>query len=249
MGRSKLTIIAVASFVLSALVLSQPVKADDSGLIVSAAAEKKFNKKTSTALEAELRTRNDFRTVDRIGVSLSWQYKINSWLKADAGYQLLIDNNPEKLTDKIDGTYNHWRPSYWATRHRAFASLTATYKIRRVSLSLRERYRMTYRPMHTTCRYDFDDEAWETTDVKKKTKHVLRSRFKVDWNIPASKFSPWASFELFNSMSLDKWRLQTGIDYSLTKKHSFELYYRYQNVRDDEETNTHYLGLGYKFKF
>lgn len=249
MGRSKLTTIVTALLLLANILAPQVVQAEDTGLLLSGTVEKKLNKKASMSLEGELRTRNDFRTIDRLGFSLSGQYKITSWLKADAGYQLLIDNNPEKLTIQDNGAYNHWRPGYWTTRHRVFTSLTATYKIQRVSLSLRERYRLTYRPMHTTDRYDFDDEAWETTDVKKKTKHVLRSRFKVEWNIPQSKFSPWASFELFNSMSLDKWRLQAGTDFSLSKKHSFELFYRYQNVRDDEETNTHYLGLGYKFKF
>lgn len=248
MGRSKLTI-AIVVLLLLATAIPQVARADDTGLLLSGTVEKKFNKKWSVAFEGEFRSRNDFRTVDRLGFSLSGQYKINSWLKADAGYQLLIDNNPEKLSIKKNGAYNHWRPSYWATRHRVFASLTATYKIQRVSLSLRERYRMTYRPMHTTSRYDFDEEAWEATDVKNKTKHVLRSRFKVEWDIPSSKFSPWASYELFNSLSLDKWRLQAGISYALSKKHSFELFYRYQNVRDDEETNTHYLGLGYKYKF
>ena len=44
------------------------VRADDTGLIVSAAVEKKFNKKTSAEVEAEFRTRNDFRTVDRFAL-------------------------------------------------------------------------------------------------------------------------------------------------------------------------------------
>ena len=125
MGRSKLTI-AIAVLLLSATVIPRVARADDTGLLLSAEVEKKINKKLSISFEGEFRSRNDFRTVDRLGFSLSGQYKINSWLKADAGYQLLIDNNPEKLTIKEEGAYNHWRPSYWATRHRAFASLTAT---------------------------------------------------------------------------------------------------------------------------
>ena len=252
MGRSKLTSCVSALLVLVSITLPQVALADDTGLILSATAEKKINKKANVSLEAEFRTRNDFRTADRLGISLEGQYKFNYWLKGDIGYQLLIDNNVEKLTSNPEGTYNNWRPSYWATRHRAYASLTASFKLQRVTFSLRERYRLTYRPKHTTTRYDFDNEWWEDTDVKSKFKHVLRSRAKVDWKIPASKFTPWASFELFNSLSLDKWRLQAGVDYNLRKKHSFELFYRYQNMcgdGDDNETNSHYIGVGYKFKF
>ena len=252
MGRSELTSGIIALLLLVCAIVPQTAWADDTGLIVSAAAEKKFNKKATMSLEAEFRTRNDFRTADRLGISLDGQYKFNSWLKGDIGYQLLIDNNVEKLTSNPEGTYNNWRPSYWATRHRVYASLIASYKVQRVTFSLRERYRLTYRPEHITTRYDFDNEWWEDTKVKSKLKHVLRSRAKVDWKIPNSKFSPWASFELFNSLSLDKWRLQAGVDYAPTKKHSFELFYRYQNIcgdGDDNETNSHHIGVGYKYKF
>ncbi|MBR1803914.1 MAG: DUF2490 domain-containing protein [Muribaculaceae bacterium] len=248
MARSKLTLLATLT--LLAIAWPSQAVADDTGLIVEAAVEKKFNKKASLNVDAEFRTRNDFRTADRVALGLSGEYKLTSWLKADAGYQLLIDNNREKITFNTDGSYNNWRPGYWGTRHRVYASLTASYKWKRVTFSLRERWRYTHRPEKTTERYDFDNSWWEDKTVSSKGKHVLRSRLKVQWDIPKCKFKPWASGELFNSLSLDKTRLQAGVDYSLKKAHTFTLYYRYQNVRDDDdEGNAHYLGLGYKFKF
>ena len=232
---------------------------DDTGLIVGAAVEKKFNKKASLEFEGEFRSRNDFRTADRVSLGLSGAYKPLRWLKLDAGYQLLIENNSEKITYNDptvddDGNevvnYNNWRPSYWGLRHRAFVSVTGSYKVGRVELSLRERYRYTYRPETTTTRYDFDNRYWEDTQVRSKHQHVLRSRFKVDWDIPNCKVDPWASVEVFNHRQLDKVRYSAGADYSLLKKHTFGIYYRYQRVyNDDEEGNSHHLGLSYKFKF
>ena len=233
------------------------VRADDTGLIVSAAVEKKFNKKTSAEVEAEFRTRNDFRTADRFALSLSGEYKLNSWLKASVGYQLIVNNNVESISYNLDDDgsvlgYNNWRPSYWGTRHRGNVALTASYKWQRVSFSLREAYRYTYRPQTTTTRYDFDNGWWEDTDVRSTHRHMLRSRLKVQWDIPKCKFTPWVTTEVFNDFSFDKLRLQAGVDYSLAKKHTFGCYYRYQYVRageEDDEPNAHYLGLSYKFKF
>ncbi len=232
---------------------------DDTGLTVGASVEKKFNKQWSMELEGEFRSRNDFRTADRVSLGLSGAYKPLRWLKLDAGYQLLIENNIEKITynePTIDAegheviSYNNWRPSYWGLRHRVFVSVTGSYKIGRVELSLRERYRYTYRPTKTTTRYDFDNQYWEDTQVKSKSQHILRSRFKVEWDIPKCKVDPWASVEVFNNRMLDKVRYSAGADYSLLKKHTFGVYYRYQRVyNDDEEDNAHYIGVSYKFKF
>ena len=60
----------------------------EGGLLMGAEAEKKVTKKLSVSLEAELRTRNNFKTMDRWVVGLGAQYKLTSWLKADAGYKL-----------------------------------------------------------------------------------------------------------------------------------------------------------------
>lgn len=232
---------------------------DDTGLIAGVEVEKKLNKKLSLSLEGEFRSRNDFRTADRLSVGIGASYKFVKWLKADVGYQLLIDNNREKIsynpsTLDDDGNevvnYNNWRPSYWGTRHRAYVMLTGSYKVGRVSLSLREGWRYTYRPERTTRRYDFDNQQWEDKVIDTKHSHVLRSRFKAEWDIPKWKFDPWASVELFNNMGLDKVRYTAGVDYSVMKKHNFSLYYRYQRTYDDdEEGNIHCIGMSYKFKF
>ena len=256
MARNTLTRVACALLAVAVGTTMAAHADDDTGLIVGATVEKKINKKASTEAEVEFRSRHDFRTADRVSLGVSGEYKLASWLKASAGYQLLICNNQEKISYKLDddGTthlYNKWRPSFWGLRHRANAALTASIKWRRVSFSLREAYRYTYRPATTTTRYDFDNAWWEDTRVKTSHQHVLRSRLKAQWDIPKCKFTPWVSGELFNNMRLDKVRLQAGVDYAPAKQHTFGLYYRFQYVclDEEEEPNAHHIGLSYKFKF
>ena len=225
--------------------------ADDAGLIASIEASHKFSKKLSVGLEAEFRSRNDFRTADRVGLGADISYKVLPWLKASAGYTLLIDNNREKITYQDDGvSYNNWRPSYWGLRHRFNVSLTASHKIRRVEVSLRERWQYTYRPAKTIDNFDFDEGEWEDHEVRAKGKNVLRSRLQLEWDIPKCKFDPFASAELHTTRELEKTRFIVGVSHSLKKKHNFKLYYRYQlSGSSIDEPNIHMLGMGYTYKF
>ena len=252
MGKYARYSIILLLFVCSAVSNQDVLAGDDFGMSYAVGIEKKFSKKTKLEAEAELRNRNNTRTIDRFSLSASASHKITTWLKADVGYQWLYDNNREKITYNVTGDFNNWRPSYWGSRHRFTASLTGSFDLGRFGFSIRERYQYTYRPETTTCRYDFDNEWWEDTDVKTKHKHMLRSRLKIDYNIPKCKFTPYVSAELFNDMALEKTRFNAGVDYTLKKKHEFGIYYRYQIVNkndDDNEVDEHMIGLSYKFKF
>ena len=147
-------------------------------------------------------------------------------------------------------TYNNWRPSYWGLRHRFNVSLTASYKVQRVELSLRERWQYTYRPSNIVDNFDFDEAMWEDDEVKGKGKNVLRSRLQVEWDIPKCKFDPFASVEFHTTRELEKTRFIMGVEHTLKKKHAFKLYYRYQLTGSgSDEGNIHLLGLGYTYKF
>lgn len=225
--------------------------ADDGGLVASIEASHKFSKKLSAGIEAEFRSRNNFRTADRVSIGGDISYKVLPWLKTSAGYTLLIDNNREKITYQDDGvSYNNWRPSYWGLRHRFNVSLTASHKIRRVELSLRERWQYTYRPSKMIDNFDFDEGEWEDHEVKGKGKNVLRSRLQAEWDIPKCKFDPYASVEFHSTRELEKTRFIIGVNHSLKKKHNFTLYYRYQlSGSSSDEPNIHMLGMGYTYKF
>lgn len=226
------------------------LQADDSGLILSAEASRKIRKGLNVSIEAEFRSRNDFRTAERVSLGASVSYKLLPWLKASGGYNLLFDNNREEITYNDDMSYNNWRPSYWGVRHRFNVSLTASYKVRRVEFSLRERWQYTYRPEKMIDNFDFDEGEWEDHKVRGKGKNVFRSRLQAEWDIPRCKFDPFASVEFHQSKYLDKTRFIVGVDHTIKKTHDFKLYYRYQLTGShSSDPNIHMLGLGYTYKF
>jgi predicted porin len=225
---------------------------NDFGMWYELGAEKKLSRKWNVGADAEFRTRNNSRTADRWSIGVNAEYKIIKGLKASAGYIFLNDHAQEEFELKKDGTRpNKWTPSYWRVRHRFNVSLTGSIDWNRFSFSLRERWQYTYRPEATGKKYDFDESQW--VSVKGKGKHLLRSRFQVSYDIPHWKFDPFANIELFNDKNgIQKTRYQVGVDYKIKKKHIFALTYRFQNVNendDDGDTNSHLIGLSYKYKF
>ena len=113
------------------------VAQSEAGLLLEAAAEKKISKKLNLEVEADLRTRNDFKTIDRWSVGIGADYKLAKGLKVDAGYKLLNTNFREDISYNANGSYNTWRPSYWGIKHRLYASLSGSYKVNNFKLSLR----------------------------------------------------------------------------------------------------------------
>lgn len=230
-----------------------PLNAQDSdfGMFYELGAEKKLSRKWSIGGELELRTRNNTRTIDRMSAGLSAEYKIIRGLKASAGYNFLYDNNPEEMDWKSDGLRpNKWTPSYWAPRHRFNVSLAGNIDFGRLNISLRERWQYTYRPEACDKKYDFDYETWKS--VSGKGKNVLRSRLQLSYDFPHWKFDPFANVELFNAWNIQKVRYQVGVEYKHMKKHVFSLTYRFQKINEDDddlETNSHLIGLSYKYKF
>ena len=226
----------------------------EGGLIAGAEVEKKVNKQLSVGVEAELRTRNDFKTMERWSLGLAASYKFNKWLKADAGYTLLNTNFREDISYKSSGAYNNWRPSYWGVRHRVYTSLTGTYKFKNdLRFSLRERWQYTYRPEKTVTRWDFDNSWWEDKVRSGKGKNQLRSRLQLEYDKKKALLTPFASVELYNSWAIEKIRYTVGTDINLSKSHTFNVFYRFQDMKNvdngEYEPDMHYIGVGYKFKF
>lgn len=244
------------------LALSASAQGDDFGMWYELGAEKKLSSKWSAGLEGEFRTRNSSKTADRWSAGLNAEYKIVKGLKASAGYTFLYDNNAEELTWK-NALPNKWTPSYWGARHRLFLQLSGSLTAGHFSFSLRERWQYTYRPEATDKKYNFkwdeDDNdndyisGYAMESVKGKGKNILRSRLQVNYDIPRSKFEPFANVEMFTDKDgISKMRYQVGSEYKFKKRHVFSLTYRYQTVNsndDDNEADIHLIGLGYKYKF
>ncbi len=244
-------------------VISLPMAAQsEAGLIAGAEAEKKISKDLSIGFEADLRTRNNFKTMDRWSIGISGSYKLTKWLKADAGYKLLDYNNREKIVNYTSSKGNDkikWRPGYWSMKHRIYAGLTGSYKFQNgLKLSLRERWQYNYRPESTPERYKLKlSDQTMTLDEgyvrEGKGKNQLRSRFQIEYDKKHALLSPYASMELYNSWGIEKVRYTIGTGIRLSKQHSLDVFYRYQDIRnlddDDYNPDMHYIGLGYKFKF
>ena len=227
-------------------------------------AQSKLSPKWNATLSGEFRTRDDSKTADRWSGGIDFDYKIMKTssfsLKASAGYSLLYDNNPEKLTFKSDGlSPKKWTPSYWGMRHRFKIGVAGSLDAGRFTIGLRERYQYTIRPEKENQRYAFvyDDDDYlvdhELQSVKSKKRGMLRSRLQLGYNIAHCKIDPVASVEMFSDdYGVQKMRYQVGLEWKITKQYALSLTYRYQDVGaddDDNEVNSHLIGLGYKIKF
>ena len=228
----------------------------ESGLLLEAEAEKKLSKKFSVALDADMRTRNDFKTMDRWSIGIGGEYKPIKNLKLGAGYTLLNTNFREDVSFQTSGIPKKWRPSYWGVRHRFSLSATGSYKFsNNIRISLRERWQYTYRPEKTIGRFNFNEEkfGWEDKVRASKGKSQLHSRLQVEYDKKRALLTPFASVELYNSMAIEKVRYTLGTDFNITKHHTFSVFYRFQDMHnvssDDYDPDMHYLGAGYKFSF
>lgn len=106
----------------------------------------------------------------------------------------------------------------------------------------------------------YGDEYWYgLTDIKDKdakTKHILRTRLAVDYNIRRCPVTPFVSYELYNDLGnafgIARHRLSAGVDWKFTrdKRHALSFAYLYQREpQDGYATNLHVLNVGYKFSF
>ena len=201
---------------------------DDVGSILSADVTKKIAKGLNVNFEEEFRTHANFSEIERFSHALEVSYKPFKYLKAGGVYNL-INLNHEKRG--------------WEIRHRYYFYATGYLEVRRFTFSLRERYQSTKR------------QGVAQTATRANPKLYLRSRLKADYNIRKSKFTPFASFELFNTLNdpqkngINQWRSMIGVDYKLNKKSELSFYYRYTNYMDEDDIDKHYLGIGYSFKF
>lgn len=223
---------------------------NDFGLWGGVAVEKKISKSLEANIEGEFRSRNNVRTAERLSGSAGLTYKMCKWLQSSVDYTFLYSYEP--LEREKDGDII---PEYWLMRHRFNVALTGKWKIGRFDFSLRERWQYTYRPEQEAEKFDGDSHLQKDNEIiKGKGKNNLRSRLKVEYDIPKCKFTPYASCELTHHLHhgfyYEKTRCIIGTEYKLNKKHVFDFYGLYQvQAESEDEPNGFVIGAGYKFKF
>jgi len=204
-------------------------QSDDMGMYTSVEVSKKIIPKLEASLEEEFRLRENLSEIDRFSTTLGLSYKFNSYFKVGGAYNLINYNHPKKD---------------WEIRQRYYFFAQGSYGFNRFIISLRERYQSTYR------------QGVSETETRSNPKKYLRSRVELSYNIINSKFEPYTSCELYNTLNdktgngMDRISYILGTKYKFNKRNSLELYYKYINFNEDEdENNRHILGIGYSHKF
>lgn len=239
--------------------MSSP-QGDDLETSMELGIEKKLSKKFSIGIDMEYRTRDYTSEIERFTIGPSLDYKINKHLKASVGGVYMQVNNNSKTRYRTDGSLKWIRAGKWGPRYRANASLTGDVDFGRFNVSLRERWQYTYREEYTTTRDVYTKASlynYTEADVRlSESYHTLRSLLTVEYDINGCPLTPFVSVEVFNNMSnqfnFDKTRYSAGIDWKVNKSNSIELSYMYQDVNaenDDEDVNSHFICVGYKYSF
>lgn len=244
------TIISMALMMPCLVPETKAQSSSDFGVWMDAGVEKKLSKQWTVGGELGARTRNNSKEMDRYSLGVEADYKPFKFLKVTAGYNLLYNHRGGTQTYHKDGSVNKITPAYWWPRHRFLFGVTGSYSLGALNLSLREMYQYTYRPKATGKKYDTDTEEWE--DVKSKSLHLLRSRFQLNYRLKHTPFTPFGNVELYHGEGgLKKTRYTLGSNIQLAKHHDLKLYYRYQDLKGDEDDDldTHVLGVGYTYKF
>lgn len=204
--------------------------------------------------------RNENKTFAvKAGLGYKFMNVFNGWSTKYKGSDASIADNLDAQY-YFDGKHDfNLNGAYRDMRHRMSASVQASLELGRAKLTWREVYQYTHicGASFTKEKYRFDNGSYkikEELDYKEaQDRNVLRSRLGVDYNIPNCKLNPFASVEFFNglndSFQTQKTRLTAGFDFSIKKKHTFEVAYMWQDQASDDEPAGSVIDLGYTFKF
>ena len=172
----------------------------------------------------QLRLNNDLGSVDRIQTSVGAKYEVCKHFSVGADYIL------------ING-YESDAQSWDMPRHRLNINATGSLKVGRVELSLRER-------LQTTIRTD-SVNLFE----KPKSAVILRSRLMAEYKIRHSRWTPYALFELHNTLNAPKvvpnyksatlscdnyitrYRAGVGAKLRISRNHRLDFYYYFDYDR------------------
>lgn len=197
----------------------------------------------------------------KAGLGYKYLHVYNKWTTKFKGDETLgVENglDPQYYVSK-EYDFNMNDP-YEDSRHRVTASLQAAVELGRFKFSWRESYQYTHTDSASFTkekyRYDSSEKKWnvktEPDGKAAQDKQLLRSRIGAEYNIPHWKYDPFISYELFNNLDkglrTEKSRINVGIEFSLNKKHNFEVSYLWQNNHDDDEPAGSFVCLGYKFE-
>lgn len=207
----------------------------------------------SFTINNELRFRDNSKRIDRNYLQGSFSWETCDYFSLDAGYIFQSILNIGDLEYKRE----------WQYRHRVFLDLKAELELDDWKLSLTERPLVNLRP-------------WADGIHDPKAEWLIRSKIKADYDIPKTDLTPYAFFELSNTLNtvdygggpfVDRLRFCLGMKWDFSDFCNMELYYYFdiKNARDvsytthnnqedlyriylnKERQYVHVLGLSFNF--
>jgi hypothetical protein len=217
----RLIIIAYTLFLCTGNLFAQ---VNDAGLWASLNVEKKITPLLSFNISEEGRMYENINELGTFLTDAGFSYKINKTFRFSANYRFI---NKRLLNDS------------YSKRHRYYFDLTIREKFKPVILQFRTRFQSQYSDM-------FSSENGLVPSFYSRNK--LTIKFDLD-----KKYSPYFYTELFmpvinsdNNYYIENIRCSAGIEYTINRMHSFDLFYMIQKECNISEYETDFIfGIGY----
>ncbi|HRI42086.1 MAG: DUF2490 domain-containing protein [Bacteroidota bacterium] len=221
---------SIRLFVLALLIGSSAAAFEpdsDFGAWFSVNVQKRVTRTFSLNVNPQVRFNRNLATVDQYMAELGGEFLITRNFRATLNYRLTESN----------------RLDYFSTRHRVFLDLSYKQKYGRVVIGLRERIQSQFKDVYSS-------------DLGRYPAWYLRTRLSLKYDTDLS-WKPYASTEIFYRTrdlenpgnSVDQYRYEVGIDYSITQDQSLNVFYMFKRNPEDRVYNEYITGLGYSITF
>lgn len=160
----------------------------------------KVDPRFSILSNIEFRTKDDVSRTDRWGFALGGEYRANSFLKFDAGYEI----HQRNLGD-----------SEWKPRHRYNLGATASFRYQWLKVSLRERFQQTF------------DRGDSETRLRSRLKLAYAPKKGIV--SPYFSVEIYQSLDDASFWRADRMRYRPGVEVDLAEHWSLDAFYCYQH--------------------
>lgn len=197
----------------------------DFGIWYGASVKKDIIKKLEIDISAMMRTFENAGKVEQGFVEAGLEYKFTKFLSAAVSYRL-TDRYEEDMDD-------------YFYQHKIFTDLKGNLNVADISLTGRFRFQTRIKTYDN--KNDFND-------------YTGRIKLKAVYKTPSFPVNPYMYGELFIPMfsredaTVEKYRFSTGIEYSISKKHSIEAEYIFEHDYRPDLLNNHILSISYNLK-
>jgi hypothetical protein len=198
----------------------------DAGLWTSLSFEAKLVKKVTFNISQEFRFNENITELGAAFTDAGISYKLNKHFQFAVNYRF---------------TQRHRVDNFYSFRHRFYADIKYSQKIKPFDISLRMRFQ------------DQISDIGRASDGGVPD-YYLRNKLNMKWDLD-KLFTPYLSLELFTPLNSPRVcafngiRVAEGVEYEFTKHHKIDVYYMIQKEMNVNNPRTDFIvGLGYLYK-